>query len=656
MSTLAVTEVAGPPEASRRAAGRWRQLRRPSAVVALGWLVLVLVGAVFAPLIAPDNPTYADLSNVLSGPSGHHLLGTDALGYDVLSRLLYGARPALIGVAEAVAVCLVVGVPLGLVAGYLGGWADRLISRTADLVLAIPGLIVLLVVVSIFANNQTAAMLMFGLLGAPVMVRITRASTLGVRGEQFVDAARVSGLTQPRILRSHILPRIASTVIVQVSLFAPVALLMECTLCFLGVGPAPPQPSWGGAVYDASQVIQRDPWLLVPSGLVIALTILAFGTVGNALRDTSVDSWSPAQLRTRTRRSRRPNAAAAVAAGPAPALPPAGAPGLLTLDGLTVELSSRSGERVPIIQDVSFTIARGEAVGVVGESSCGKTMTARAVLGLLPADGRIVAGRCWFDGRDLTRLTPRELNAVRGREIGFVAQEPMVSLDPTCTVGGLIAEAVRHHCGVSRSRARKRAVELLASVRLPDPAGVARRYPHQLSGGMAQRAAIALALAGDPALLIADEPTTALDVTVQDGILGLLHQLRRDRGLSILLISHDWGVVTDVCDRIVVMYAGQVVEQGATDALFAQPRHPYTEGLLAANPHLSDPMTELVTIPGTVPEPADWPTGCHFHPRCPYATHQCTQEAVPLVTIGPGNISRCLHIEQVGAAGGRHAS
>jgi peptide/nickel transport system permease protein len=648
MSSATLTPLPA-ARAPRTQPGRWRQLRQPAAAAALAWLALVLIGAVFAPLLAPDNPTAADLNSVLAGPSAHHLLGTDALGYDVLSRLMYGGQTALIGVAEAVAVCLLVGVPLGLAAGYLGGWPDRVISRISDLVLAIPAVIVLLVVVSIFANNQTAAMLMFGLLGAPVMMRITRASTLTVRGEQFIDAAWVSGLSQPRILGSHVLPRILSTVIVQISLFAPVALLMECTLCFLGLGPAPPQPSWGGAVYDASQIIQRDPWLLVPSGLVIVATILAFGIVGNALRDTSVAAWSPTQPSPRASQ-RRP------APGTAPPPDAAAAPGLLRLDGLTIDIASRSGTPVTVVQDVSFSIGPGESVGLVGESSCGKTMTARGILGLLPGTGRIVAGRCWLDSQELTSLAPRQLNAVRGRKIGFVAQEPMVSLDPTCTVGGLIAEAVRHHLGLSRRDARNRAVELLASVRLPEPAAVARRYPHQLSGGMAQRAAIALALAGDPALLIADEPTTALDVTVQDGILGLLHELRRRRGLSILLISHDWGVVTDVCDRIVVMYAGQVVEQGPTEALFARPRHPYTEGLLAANPHLAQPSATLATIRGAVPAPADWPAGCHFHPRCPYATQQCAQEAVPLVTAGPDRMSRCLHIDRVGTAGGCYAS
>jgi peptide/nickel transport system permease protein len=642
-----------------------RALRRPGVAAALTWLAVVIAGAVFAPLLAPDSPTAVDLSDVLAGPSAHHLLGTDQLGFDVLSRLIYGSRAAMIGIAEAVTVCAVVGVPLGLLAGYFGGWTDWLISRAADLVLAIPSIIVLLVVVAIFADSQTAAMLMFGLLGAPALIRITRASTLRVRGEQFIDAARVSGLTSPQILRRHILPRISSTVIVQISLFAPVALLMECTLCFLGAGPAPPQPSWGGAVYDASMVIQRDPWLLVPSGCVIAVTIVAFGVVGNAVRDTSAESWAPVRRPdARTRRSRggargraRGRATAAAAGAritgslPAPANARAG---LLSVEALTIDVSVPSGQRVTVIQDVSFAIGRGEAVGIVGESSCGKTMTARGILGLLPAGSRVVTGRCWFGGRYLTSLSAKELNAVRGREIGFVSQETMASLDPVCTVGNLIAEAVRHHLGCSRAQARHRAVELLARLRLPEPETVARRFPHQLSVGMAQRAAIALALAGDPHLLIADEPTTALDVTARDGILGLLHELRRVRNLSILLITHDWGVVADVCDRIIVMYAGQVVEQGSADALFARPRHPYTEGLLAANPRLSNPMTSLETIRGTVPAPGAWPAGCHFRPRCPYAVQECAREPVTLKSLPEGGMSRCVRIAEIGTCGGRH--
>ena len=629
-----------------------RVLGRPTAVASLVWLGLVLATSAGAPLFAPHGPLDQDLTEVLATPSAGHPLGTDQLGRDILSRLLYGGQSALLGVAEAVTVFLVLGVVFGLAAGYLGGWVDWLVTRTAELMFALPGIIIVLVVLSVFSHNLSAAMITFGILGSPGLTRLLRAQTLSVREELYVAAARVSGLTPARILRRHILPRMISMVIVQAALFSAIVVTIQAGLGFLGFGAQPPDPSWGGLVADASNVIDTDPWMLVPAGVPLVLTVIALGLLGDAIRDSAIENWSVSKLAVPTAAPtppRTPTPTPALApqpAGDASAAPDPAA--LLSVRRLSIEIGG-----TPVVQDVSFDLMPGQTLGLVGESGCGKSVTALGILGLVPGGGRISGGECVFEGRNLADLTPAELGAVRGSGIAFVSQEPMVALDPTCTVSAQLAEAVRRHRGGSRSAARARVLELLDLVNIPDPAGVAARYPHQLSGGMAQRVAIALALAGDPRLLIADEPTTALDVTVQAEILALLRTLQAETGMSVLIVTHDWGVVADLCRRAVVMYAGQVVEYAEVDAMFRQPHHPYTQGLLAANPHLAVEGEPLPTIPGTVPAPRDWPSGCRFNDRCPYATAECSAAPVALTEPEADRLSRCLHSDQLVLEGGR---
>jgi peptide/nickel transport system permease protein len=314
---------------------------------------------------------------------------------------------------------------------------------------------------------------------------------------------------------------------------------------------------------------------------------------------------------------------------------------LLSVRGLTVTIQ-RSASAVPVVQDVSLDIRAGETVGLVGESGSGKTSVARSVIGLLRGGARIESGRIVFDGADVTGLTGSAARRLRGGQIAFIAQEPMAALDPTCRIGPLLAQAVRCHQQVTVREARQQVLELLRQAQLPDPERVARCYPHQLSGGMAQRVAVARALAGRPRLLIADEPTAALDVTVQAEIIALLRGLQQQTGLAILVVSHDWGVVAELCDRAVVMYAGQVVEEAPVGELITTAAHPYTRLLLAANPaQAPDGATELPVIPGTIPVPGEWPAACHFSPRCPQAADRCTAGPIPLHDIG-GRRSRCV--------------
>jgi peptide/nickel transport system permease protein len=631
-----------------------RFMARPAGVAAAVFLLLLVVSCVAAPLIAPDNPATQDLTNVLSGPSAHHLLGTDSLGRDVLSRLLYGGRRSLLSVAEGLAVVLALGVPLGLAAGYRGGGADRALSRGAEMVMAVPPIIIILVVLAVIPGSENAAMLVFGLLGAPSMLRVVRGATLKVREEPYVTAGRLCGLSPLQVVRRHVLPRVAGPIIVQASIFAAYALLFETGLAYLGLTASSNSPTWGGMVAEASTVIEQQEWLLIPSGVLIAVTILAFGLVGDAARDAAAMEDAAPGHRRRTavpRDAARHSAAGHSAAGhSAPASPP-GAPSvdedaLLSVRGLSVTGQGRSGQTL-VVDSVSFDVFPGETVGLVGESGCGKTLTALAVLRLLPGSLAVAAGQAGWAGRDLLQMPDRAFDALRGSALAYVSQEPQASLDPSFTVGSQLAEVIRRHDRVRRSAARARAVALLRQVELPDPDQTARAYPHELSGGMAQRVALALALAGRPDLLIADEPTTALDVTVQAEMLALLRRLARETGMAVLLITHDWGVIADVCDRTIVMYAGQVVERGGVQDLFERPLHPYTLGLLRSHPSLARAGQPITALPGRVALPGAWPTGCRFAPRCGFADDACRAGPIPLTERSVSRQARCVHTEQL---------
>jgi peptide/nickel transport system ATP-binding protein len=319
---------------------------------------------------------------------------------------------------------------------------------------------------------------------------------------------------------------------------------------------------------------------------------------------------------------------------------------LLELDDLRTYFYTDTGV-ARAVDGVSFHVDAGETVGVVGESGCGKSVTALSILRLVRPPGRIERGSAIrFEGKDLMALDERAMQKVRGNRIAMVFQEPMTALNPVFTIGDQIAEVARIHAGMSRRDAWAKAVEMLTLVGMPAAEQRAGEYPHQLSGGMRQRVVIAMALVMNPALVIADEPTTALDVTIQAQILELLADLTRRLGTSVLLITHDLGVVAENCQRVIVMYAGEVVEEAATATLFADAHHPYTEGLLGAMPRVGSDAERLATIPGTVPPPTAWPPGCRFHDRCPYAWDRCAREHPPLYQLGGGHVSRCHLAEE----------
>ncbi len=315
---------------------------------------------------------------------------------------------------------------------------------------------------------------------------------------------------------------------------------------------------------------------------------------------------------------------------------------LLKVHSLTTRFYTEDGV-VRAVEDVSFEIFQGEILSLVGESGCGKSVTGLSLLRLIPIPpGRIESGEILFNGRNLLNLDEKEMERVRGNEISMIFQEPMTSLNPVFTIGSQITEVLKLHQGLDKREARKRAIEMLDRVRIPSPEVRIDSYPHQLSGGMRQRAMIAMALSCRPKLLIADEPTTALDVTIQAQVLRLLKEIQREMGMAVMLITHDLGVVSEVADRVVVMYAGRVVESGPIEAIFGRMRHPYTKGLLESIPRLEEKRERLNAIPGQVPNPLDLPPGCKFHPRCPLAIEPCKREEPPLFPVEENHLSRCI--------------
>lgn len=323
---------------------------------------------------------------------------------------------------------------------------------------------------------------------------------------------------------------------------------------------------------------------------------------------------------------------------------------LLEVRNLKTYFATRKGE-VRSVDDVSFSVELGETLSLVGESGCGKSVTALSIMRLLSSPGRIVGGEILFEGRNLLKLSEKEMRAISGDDIAMIFQDPMTSLNPVLTVGEQIAEAIRLHRKVSKREAWSQAIEGMRDVAIPSPEMRAKSYPHEMSGGMRQRVMIAMALACDPKLLIADEPTTALDVTIQAQILDLLKELREKRNLALLLITHDLGVVAETADRVAVMYAGKIVEEASVAELFSRPRHPYTEGLLRAVPRLDEErhgrMLRLQTIEGTVPNPLELPRGCRFAPRCPHAKDKCRECEIPLVNLGAEHLSRCVRVDEI---------
>ena len=455
------------------------------------------------------------------------------------------------------------------------------------------------------------------------------------REEVYVKSARVIGASPNRILLRHVLPNIAPPLIIQITLTVGAVLLAEAGLSFVGLGVQPPGASWGTMLNTAATYMSLNAFLAVPPGLAIVITVLSVNLLGDVIRD-SVGRGIAVAVKPTTEVAKF--AAHELTDDADKPAPKPGENEVLFVEGLQVVVSAKGGGEIPVITDLSFSIAKGETLGLVGESGCGKTITGLSILGLIGAGGRTTHGSIYLNNIELRSQNSSQMEKIRGDEVAMVFQDPTTSLNPAFTVGDQIAEVLRAKLGMSRKQAWARAVELIERVGIPRPAERANSYPHELSGGMAQRIAIARALSCNPKLLIADEPTTALDVTVQQEILDLFRDIQDEFGMAILFVTHDLAVAADICDRVCVMYAGEMVEMANVDELFAKPRHPYTAGLLAAMPHAADRNPPLPTIKGTVPTPKLWPTGCRFSERCDYSQKGCEQR---IALTGTNRLVRC---------------
>jgi peptide/nickel transport system permease protein len=631
----AADEVVTEPVPPARRRGVPGFLRRPGGIFGAVWLTFVIVASLTAPLWRPYEVTEQDTANRLALPSAAHWLGTDPLGRDLLSRIFTAGLLPLLSSALMLVVAFGIGLPLALIAAERGRKVERATSRLTEVLMALPGTILLLAVIGVIGNKLYPVMAILGVLISAAVYRVMLGVAQSVRQRLYVDAARVNGLGSLRVNLLHVLPSMATVVAVQAAQLFGIGLLIVAGLAFLGFGPGEPAPSWGFMIQDASGHLFDAPWLLVPTGVVLALTVVAANELADALAGKA-KAEKPA-----TRRKKH-TAVALLDAGPAD--PSA----VLEVRDLSVAVD----DGPDLVTGVSFTLREGTVLGLVGESGCGKTMTARSLMGLLPDGVSVSGGSIRWQGRELVGLSEKELTAVRGREIAMISQEPMVALDPMFSIAYQLVGPIRRFRGVGRAEARTIAAELLRNVGIVDAERVLKSYPHQLSGGMAQRVCIALALTGQPKLLVADEPTTALDVTVQAEILSLLRALVRDTGLSVVIVSHDLGVVADICDDVAVMYAGAVVESGTAAAVLDDAAHPYTMALLGANPHVpeGEPVpVRLASIPGTVPPPGSWPTGCRFASRCQFAQDKCTAPFPALPAHGSGSVL-CIRVDELARA------
>ena len=603
----------------------------PLGKVAVGLLGVVILMAAFGPVIWGQAANTNDIANMLAPPSWTHPAGTDSLGRDLFARVLVATRLTVLLAIEATLIGVVAGVILGSAPFLLGKVVGRAVVWFIGIAVAFPGLLLALFFAVIFGTGASSAAMALGLASAPGFARLCHTLVSGILGRDYVAAAQIGGVGRLRILVKHILPNIGEPLAVNATIGAGSVLLAFAGLSFLGLGVQAPQYDWGRLMMECLQTIYTHPIASLTPGLAVIITGLAFNMTGESVAHSlGVTSLGDLGLRGRFRARRTAAAAPGSAAAPGNAL--------LSVDGLQVSFPAGDHLITPV-RGVSFDIAPGEAVGLVGESGCGKSLTAMAVARLIEEPGQVRASTLTFAGADLLDGTSHR--HLLGTSMAVIFQDPMTSLNPTMRVGPQLAELAREHGGATRRAALERAVERLGAVRIDHPGARARQYPHEFSGGMRQRAMIGLGVMLSPKLIIADEPTTALDVSVQEQVLDLLASIRAADGVALLLISHDVSVVAEVCDRTMVMYAGTIVEDLPTSDL-KRAAHPYTRLLVGAVPTMTTDVTQpLPTIPGRPPEPGDV-TGCPFAPRCPLASDRCREAEPPLTERGTGRVA-CWH-------------
>ncbi|MDQ0616834.1 dipeptide/oligopeptide/nickel ABC transporter permease/ATP-binding protein [Arthrobacter globiformis] len=582
-----------------------RLFRNPLGIAAVAILLAISLLAMLAPVFAPFDQNYANIAKTLAAPDSVNILGTDSAGRDVWSRLLFGAQLTLLSALLCAGVAIAIGLPAGLIAGYYAGKFEAVSNWMVSILMSLPGLIVLLTIRAAFGPSVWISMIAFGILISPSYFRLTRTAVQSVRNELYVDAARVSGLSDRSIIARHIFSVVRAPIIIQTAAIAGVAIAIQSGLEFLGLGD-PTKATWGVMLSEGFKNVYLNPTLLFWPALAMALTIGGLVLLGNAIRDALEDGE---KIKHRRRAALVKGTTAASAAARSVRAP--GGKSVAAVDfgtehhlvkvtHLGVGYPQADGSVKKVVDDVSFHVDRGEILGIVGESGSGKSQTAFSILGLLPDNARIVAGSIQFDGNYTVapgedRVSQVRLSKLRGKRISYIPQEPMSNLDPAFSIGYQLVTPMVRVLGISKEEARRRALKLLADVGIDNPGRTFGAYPHEVSGGMAQRVLIAGAISCEPDLVIADEPTTALDVTVQADVLDLLRELQRRLNIGVILVTHNFGVVADLCDRVAVMQNGRLVEEGSVRDILRNPKEQYTQTLLASMLEGKTPMSMLVS-------------------------------------------------------------
>ncbi|WP_431687455.1 dipeptide/oligopeptide/nickel ABC transporter permease/ATP-binding protein [Hahella sp. NBU794] len=600
-------------------------------------VTVIALAAPILPLSAPNDTAPAE--RLLRPLSEGRLLGTDHLGRDLLSRLIWGARVSISVGLSATLIASVIGSALGLIAGFAGGRTDNVLMRGVDMLMAFPYILLALAIVAALGPGLSNALYAIALVNIPFFARNIRGVTLSLTRRDFVDAARLSGKGPVRILLTEILPNVAPIIVITMSTTLGWMILETAGLSFLGLGAQPPQADLGAMLGEGRKLLFTAPHVSVIPGLMIFALVMSVNLIGDGVRDVLDPKLKSGSLT-------RPSAMTEVQSANAKSSP---APDIsATQDALAVrnlQTEFLVGTDIyKAVGGVSFELGKGECLGLVGESGSGKSVTAMSLLRLAPTPpGRIVSGQIWRRGEDLLSFPLHRIQALRGGEIAYIFQDPLSSLHPLFSVGAQVAEAIQAHQPYSHREAWRAAVSLLEQVRLPNAASIAHSYPHELSGGMRQRVCIAMALANHPQIIVADEPTTALDVTVQAQVLKLMNQHRKqNEAAALLFITHDFGVVSEICDRVAVMYAGRIVEVGAAGEVLNKPAHPYTRLLIDCVPIPGRNQDRLPAIPGSPPAVNNLPAGCAFADRCPFAEGDCRNSDISLRPLGENRFARCI--------------
>jgi peptide/nickel transport system permease protein len=609
-----------------------RVLRSPVGAVAFVMVSLIVLLAIVAPEIWSHAAERFDIAAAQQGSSHEHLLGTDALGRDILDRLLVATRLSVSLAALATGLGAAIGIPIGALPVIAGPRLGRLVAGFINLTVAFPALLLAIFVAGIIGIGAKGAVIGLGCAVAPYFVRLSQTLSASVAGSDYVAAARVLGVGRTRLVSRHVLPNIAEPLLLTITISMGEALLALAGLSFLGLGVQPPDYDWGRMLSEGLGRIYVTPVVALAPAVAIVIAAVSFNLLGEALAKA-------AGGRT-TQRREKATTGEALADEHTVMTVGAVADPVLDCEGLSV---SFPGGSVPV-RDVSILLAAGEIVGIVGESDSGKSLTAMAIADLLPGQAHMTARRLRLFGPDPRTLDAAARRKLLGSSLAIVYQDPMSSLNPALRVGTQLAEVAEAHQGLPRSQAKARSIDRLRLVRVNNPERRVRQFPFEFSGGMRQRAVIEMGLMIEPRLIIADEPTTALDVTVQQQILRLLDNASRSSGAAAIFISHDIAVVSQLCSRVLVMYAGRIVEELDISALTEQPAHPYTAALVASVPTMeSERGRRLATIPGRAPWPFDHSPGCPYASRCPRVSERCRVEMPPLEPLADGHRVACWH-------------